>query len=68
MSWRFPNKARTEAIRRAITHKPITWGHILDKVEKSEGPVTKTQLSRALRILEYRGEIVACGNGRWRLA
>lgn len=68
MSWRYPNKERTEAVRRAIPRQPVTWGRIHDTVEKNEGPITSSQLIRALRILEYRGEIIACGNGRWRLA
>lgn len=68
MSWRFLCKERTEAVRRAIPHQPTSWGRIMDTVEKNEGPITNTQLSRALRILEYRGMIVNCGNGRWRSA
>lgn len=68
MSWRFPNKVRTEAVLRAIGRRPTSWGQIMDTVEKNEGPMTKHQLSKALRILRYRGMIRETRPGWWCVA
>lgn len=62
---KYPNKAKVEAVLASIDPEGTDWTTIRHRVEKQDGIVTNLQIRNALRILEYRGEIVRRGASEW---